>query len=359
MRKGLMAILLSAAMTAGLLAGCSGQKDAQMQPKQETEAAKEEKAEAATTAAGAQSGERQAETARAAETDWPKNPVQIIVGANAGGGIDTAARLIAKYMEKELGQPFVVSNVSGGAGSIAATQVKDSKPDGYTMLVCHEALLTNKISGVTEFDYDAFASGGIPFKVYTTCLLSKKYTTFDELIQAARDNPGTVKFGTELATNDTAIIAMMEDKFDVQYQLVDAGAVSDQIAAMMGDHIDFMKAPVGLVKDYVTSGDFHLLAFFNEQRNPDYPEIPTMQELGVDFVVDKFFFCGFPKDTDPAVIARFSEALKRVCENPDFQADAANVQYAVEYVAPEDTAAYFEQCKVRLQEYQDILDSHY
>ena len=110
--------------------------------------------------------------------------------------------------------------------------------------------------------------------MYTTCLLSKKYTTFDELIQAARDNPGTVKFGTELATNDTAIIAMMEDKFDVQYQLVDAGAVSDQIAAMMGDHIDFMKAPVGLVKDYVTSGDFHLLAFFNEQRNPDYRRFP-------------------------------------------------------------------------------------
>ena len=135
MRKGLMAILLSVAMTSGMLAGCSGSKDAQTQQKQETEAKKEEKTEAATTAAEAQSKETQAQASQAAETDWPKNPVQIIVGANAGGGIDTAARLIAKYMEKELGQPFVVSNVSGGAGSIAATQVKDAKPDGYTMLV--------------------------------------------------------------------------------------------------------------------------------------------------------------------------------------------------------------------------------
>ena len=249
--------------------------------------------------------------------------------------------------------------MAGGAGSIASTQVKDAKADGYTMLVCHEALLTNKISGVTEFDYDGFASGGIPFKVYTTCLLSKKYTTFDELKEAAKANPGAVKFGTELATNDTAIIAMMEQKFDLQYQLVDAGAVSDQIAAMMGDHIDFMKAPVGLVKDYVASGDFHLLAFFNEERNPDYPEVPTMKELDVDFVVDKFFFCGFPKDTDPAIIEKFTKALESVCQNPEFQADAKNVEYAVEYMAPADTDAYFEQCKVRLQEYQDILDSHY
>lgn len=81
--------------------------------------------------------------------------------------------------------------------------------------------------------------------------------------------------------------------------------------------------------------------------------------MGVDFVVDKFFFCGFPKNTDPAIIQKYTEALKRVCENPSFQADAKKVEYAVEYVAPEDISAYFEVCKIRLQEYQDILDSHY
>lgn len=345
MRKQTLCMGLAIVMAVGMLAGCAGKKP---------EESVEKPAERAT-----EQSVKEVEAGEESEVSWPENPVQIIVGANAGGGIDTAARLIAKYMERELGQPFVVSNVAGGAGSIAANQVKDAKPDGYTMLVCHEALLTNKISGVTEFDDDAFASGGIPFKVYTTCLLSKKYSTFDELVEAAKTNPGTIKFGTELATNDTAIVAMIEDQYDVQYQLVDAGAVSDQIAAMMGDHIDYMKAPVGLVKDYVASGDFHILAFFNEERNPDYPDVPTMRELGVDFVVDKFFFCGFPKDTDPAIIQTFASALERVCENPDFQTDAKNVEYAVEYTAPEDTADYFADCKVRLQEYQDILDSRY
>ncbi|MCI8660408.1 MAG: tripartite tricarboxylate transporter substrate binding protein [Lachnospiraceae bacterium] len=352
MKKRALGVFLSVMMAASVLVGCS---DSKKEAEKGTEKVNEMQK-------GKDSGTEKEPSLAAelgTEISWPENPIQIIVGANAGGGIDTAARLIAKYMEKELGQPMVVSNVAGGAGSIASNQVKDSKTDGYTMLVCHEALLTNKISEVTDFDYDGFASGGIPFKVYTTCLLSKKYSSFDELKEAAKANPGTVKFGTELATNDTAIIAMMEEAFDLQYQLVDAGAVSDQIAAMMGDHIDFMKAPVGLVKDYVASGDFHVLAFFNEERNSDYPEVPTMKELGVDFVVDKFFFCGFPKDTDPAIIDKFAKALERVCENPDFQADAKNVQYAVEYVAPEDTDSYFEECKVRLQEYQDILDHHY
>ncbi len=90
-----------------------------------------------------------------AEISWPENPIQIIVGANAGGGIDTAARLIAKYMEKELGQSMVVSNVAGGAGSIASNQVKDSKSDGYTMLM-------RKVQMCGLLYYDPGDYGAIP-----------------------------------------------------------------------------------------------------------------------------------------------------------------------------------------------------
>lgn len=290
---------------------------------------------------------------------WPSQPVQIIVGANAGGGIDVAARLIAKYMTDYFGQSFVVTNMAGGAGSIASNHVRSQKPDGYTLQVAHEAILTNKISGTTPFDYDGFAVGGIPFKVYTTCLLSKNYSSIDELVAAAEKNPGKIKFGTELATNDTAVIAMMEETFNVKFQLVDSGAVSDQIGSMMGNHIDFMKAPIGLAKDYIESGDFHVLALFNEERNPVYPDVPTMKEEGVDFVVDKYFGCFFTPGTDPQIIDKFSKALEEICQNPDFIKDAEAIAYTVEYVSPADMPAYLESCKTRLVEYQNLLESHY
>ncbi|MDR3201490.1 MAG: tripartite tricarboxylate transporter substrate binding protein [Spirochaetales bacterium] len=291
------------------------------------------------------------------QTDWPKQPVQIYVGANPGGGIDTAARLMGKYLEKELGATFVVSNMAGGAGSIAARQVQNSRPDGYTMLVCHEALLTNKISGITDFDYDGFEAGGLCLKVYSTCMLSRKYKTFDALLEAARRNPGKIRFGTEIATNDTAIIAMIENEKKVRFQIIDSGAVSDQIASMMGDHIDFMKAPVGLAKDYIASKAFNILGFFNENRNAKYPGVPAMKEKGINFVVDKFFFCGFPKGTSPAIIAKFTQALKNVASNRAFVAEAENIDYAVDYMSPQEIPAYFELCKARLQEYQTLLDN--
>lgn len=292
----------------------------------------------------------------ALSVDWPQHPIQIYVGANPGGGIDTAARLMGKYLEKELNQTFVVTNMSGGAGSIAARKVKESQPDGYSMLVCHEALLTNKISGITDFDYDGFAAGGLCLKVYSTCLLSRKYKTYGELLDAARKEPGRVRFGTEIATNDTAIIAIIEDTEKVQFQIIDSGAVSDQIASMMGDHIDFMKAPVGLAKDYVAKGEFHILGFFNEKRNTKYPEIPTMQEQGIDFVVDKFFFCGFPIGTEPGIIDKFTMALKSIAKNPDFIKEAENIEYSVDYMAPDELPPYFEKCKIRMQQYQDMMD---
>lgn len=357
MRKRISCLILSLGMLLSLTACGGSASSGSSSAAATTAAAAVTTAAAEKEASGTESAS--AEAGAAEDIAWPENPVQIVVGANAGGGIDTAARLIAKYMEKYLGQSFVVTNTSGGAGSIAANDVKNSKADGYTFLVAHEAILTNKIAGTTDFDYDGFDCGGIPFQVYTTCLLSKKYSSVSELVEAAGANPGSVKFGTELATNDTAIIAMMEEKFDVSFQLVDAGAVSDQIASMMGDHIDFMKAPVGLAKDYVASGDFHILAFFNEERNPDYPEVPTMAEEGVDFVVDKFFGCFFPQGTDPAIINKFSSTLEQICQDPDFQADAADVMYAVDYIAPADMPAYFEKCKVRLVEYQELLETHF
>ena len=340
--KKWMSLFLALVLSCALFVGCSPAEEAQPQP------ATDESKPVETI-----SGENTPK-----DIAWPTQSIQILVGANAGGGIDTAARLIAKYMEQELGVSIVISNMAGGAGSIAATEVKNANPDGYTLLVCHEALLTNKISGTTDFDYDQLACGGIPFKVYTTCLLSKNYKTFEELIEAAKANPGALKFGTELATNETAIAYMIEDAYGVDLTLVDAGAVSDQTAAMMGDHIDFMKAPIGNVKDYVNSGDFSILAFFSEQRVSAYPDVPTTLEKNVDYIVDKYFGCFFPKGTDQAIVDKWAAALEKVCQNPDFLAEAENLMYTVDYVAPADCPAYLEDCKSRLYKYQEVLDTH-
>ncbi|MFQ3621155.1 MAG: tripartite tricarboxylate transporter substrate-binding protein [Spirochaetales bacterium] len=90
------------------------------------------------------------------ELDWPKNAIQILVSYNPGGDTDFNARTYAKYLEKELGQPVVVVNVAGVGGTLGSRKVKDSPPDGYTVLFYHTAMIVNQITDMVPYGFEDF-----------------------------------------------------------------------------------------------------------------------------------------------------------------------------------------------------------
>ena len=89
--------------------------------------------------------------------------------------------------------------------------------------------------------------------------------------------------------------------------------------------IDVINTQYGLTKDYFTSGDFISLGLLSNQRNPLFPEMPTTKEAGFPMEFNKFFFYGMPKATPAAVVDKFSAAMKKVVENPEYKAEAAIV----------------------------------
>ncbi len=320
-------------------------------------ATSEPAAESAATQDTAEDTADTEETAMAEDIAWPEKPIQILVGYNAGGGVDTAARLFAKHLEPELDTTIVVTNISGGGGTIASRQAKDSDADGYTMFFTHEALQTSKLAGTVDYDHNEFENASVNMKVYTVGLYSQKYATMDELVAAAEANPGTIKFGVDMGTSEWAVVAAMEEHFGVQFQMVDAGAVSDQIPSVLGEHIDFMKAPVGLVKDYVTEGDFNILAFTSEERVESYPDVPTLNELGLEYVTQKYYGSFFPEGTDPAIVAKFDAAVKAVSENPEFIAEANALDITVDYLALDEIDPYFDECMSRYEGDIEIMEN--
>ena len=87
---------------------------------------------------------------------WPTRPVQVIVPAGAGGDTDFNARQMARYFEKLAGKPMVVTNVNGGGGTIAMSQVQDAAPDGNTVFFGHTGMLiVNEVSGLIDYKFDA------------------------------------------------------------------------------------------------------------------------------------------------------------------------------------------------------------
>jgi Uncharacterized protein conserved in bacteria len=221
----------------------------------------------------------------APKTNYPERPVQVIVPTGSGGDTDINARIISKYLEQELGQPLVVTNVTGAGGVIGSRQVKDANPDGYTVLFFHYGTLTQTLMGTADFYLlDDFDVVGIPILDNTSVIVAKKgkYTNMQDLISDAKANPGQVKFAIEVGTVAHLIGYILQDYADVEFKLVDTGAAATKYAALLSGQSDAFFAQYLGVRDYVESGEFQLLGLIADERNPGLPDVPTLIEQGID-----------------------------------------------------------------------------
>lgn len=222
---------------------------------------------------------------------FPEKPVNLVVQFSAGGTTDMAMRVLAELAGKSLGQPVVVTNKTGGGGAVAYGFLANSQADGYT-IGCFSAGASSTAPRMMEvnfdvkkdFDYiircgDYFMSIGVsndsPFK------------TLEDLIEFGRKNPimygssgvsSAVSFSTEVF-GDLAGINLQHVPFD--------GGIA-AVTALMGGHIQM--AACAEVAEHTKNGNIRMLAVFSDERHPDFPDVPTLKELGFD--VGLPFFVG-------------------------------------------------------------------
>ena len=349
---------LSAALmiSAGMLAFCacggkSTSETAAPAAKAAATAAPETTAAPDTAAAPGTTAAPDTTAAAEADTKWPERAVSIIVGANPGGGQDASARLYAKYLSKYTGQAFTVTNISGGSGSIASSQAKDSKPDGYTILMSHEALENNKASGTVDFDYTSFDIGGIGLTSKSQALITngKKFKTMDEMIEYAKANPGDIIAGTEWGGSSHQNLLSVEACLGIDLDIVDGGTVGERTAAMAGGHMDLQIASIGNVADYIKTGEFIPLIMFNDSVIDTYSEYPCSTDYGIDYVYDKFYGLFLPKGTDPAIIAKCNSLVEQMVADPEFIAEAEALELIPGVI--EDPETYLDNALAHLIEY--------
>ena len=136
-----------------------------------------------------------------AATDFPKKPIQIIVPLKAGGDTDYNTRVLAKYLQKYLEKPVVVTNVDGGATMIGMQQVLSSKPDGYTMVINGLDLYIPSLMGTTDITLDSFKTVGIPLFDNCTVLVTNSasgYKNIKDLVEKTKLNPNKIEYGMKI-----------------------------------------------------------------------------------------------------------------------------------------------------------------
>ncbi|MCM3571380.1 tripartite tricarboxylate transporter substrate binding protein [Neobacillus mesonae] len=280
------------------------------------------------------------------KSSYPSKPIQVIVPAGAGGDTDLNARLLGKYLEKELGQPIVISNVNGAGGSVGAKQVLDSNPDGYNVLFFHNSLLLNKILGLVDYSYDSFKLAGISLldQGNTFIVNSKsKFKDLKDMIAYAKKNPGKVTIATEVGGFTHLQLKALEKDQGIKLNIVDVGSASEKITALMGNRVDIVPTSLGLVTDYIKSKKFRTLGIMAKDRVDLMPDVPTFIEQGANVSFEKFFFYGFPKETPDDVVEKFSKAVEKVVNNKEYIEEAKKSLVTPTYMNPQEAFDYIKE----------------
>ncbi|OZI80039.1 MULTISPECIES: tripartite tricarboxylate transporter substrate binding protein [Bordetella] len=250
-----------------------------------------------------------------AKTDFPTKPITLIVPFPAGGSTDRHFRVIAQEASKHLGQNVVVENRPGAGGTLGPSNMaKTAKPDGYTISQYPLGMLRMPYMHKTDWD---------PLKDFTFILGLSGYTfgftvrsdspfkTFDEYIQAARDKPGTIDYGsTGVGSSPHLLMEEVAINAKVKLNHVPFKGNADMQQALLGGHIMAQSDASGW-DQFVDAGKMRLLVTFGEKRTKRWPDVPTAQELGYGVVSTSPYGLAGPAGMDPEVVRILHDAFKK------------------------------------------------
>src|SRR5690625_2069030 len=180
--------------------------------------------------------------------EYPTKPIEVVVPVGTGGDTDLNTRITAKYLEQELGESIVITNVEGSGGSTGIKEVLSKEADGYAVLAYHNAMLVNNIYGLADYTSEDFKYAGVGILDQSNTFLASKDAEFDDLeslIEHAKDNPRKVKVATEVGAMTHLQILEFEQETGVEFNIVDAGGASDKITALLGGRVDIVPTSLG------------------------------------------------------------------------------------------------------------------
>jgi len=253
---------------------------------------------------------------------YPNKPITLVTHSSAGAGGDIFLRNLAKHLEGIVNVPIVVENRSGGSSARAVSYVATSPKDGYILYGSTPTMLQTPILTRTPnsfLDLEPVANVFFdPMILYVKA--DSPWKTLTDIINTARQRPGTIRFGAATPGSVEHMIAYQLQKVaKVQVQPVTFEGGGDLLLAVLGGHVDLGVGEYAEVASQVQAGQVRVVNTFTAQRLPG-TVIPTAKEQGVDVVVEKFRGLLGPKGMDPAAIAYWENAVKRALAKPAYRA---------------------------------------
>jgi tripartite-type tricarboxylate transporter receptor subunit TctC len=252
---------------------------------------------------------------------YPTRPVEIVVPYGAGGSTDLVARTLAQQLQTRLGQPVVVLNKPGGAGTIAVTSVMRAEPDGYTLLLGFTTELgvmphISKAARYSMADFTPIAvTGDVPLVMIGAKQLQG--TTLKELLAEIGAAPGKFTYGGGLGSPSHISGAWMNRVAGLKMVHVPYKGGAQAVTDVIGGHIDIFYGGLAAAKGAIDAGAVKAFAQTGATRSTALPNVPTFVEAGLpDFDVGSWNVLLAPKGTPAEVVARLKTEVAAALATP-------------------------------------------
>lgn len=294
----------------------------------------------------------------AAELTYPTKPVTLVNPFPPGGTLDLHARAVASAIEPYLGRPMVVENKAGAAGAAGTQFVAASRPDGYTLLqgwtglslIPHVDVLLGRPSIFKREDFIPIArlTASPPLLVVHA---DAPWKTLGELIVEAKRRPNELKHssGGLYGISDLPLeILKLAAGFQMRHVPFTGGAPA--LTALLGKNVEANICYPGVCLPQVRAGKIRPLVVFGAARLPDYPDVPTVKELGHEAQFYAWMGIMAPKGTPPEVVAKLRGALGKLVQDASYQAVMARIGETMAYLDAEEFARAWEAESQRMGE---------
>jgi tripartite-type tricarboxylate transporter receptor subunit TctC len=258
-----------------------------------------------------------------AQEAFPNHAIRIVVPFPPGGLTDVSVRKIAQLVSQDLGQPFIVENRPGANGLIGTAQALRAPADGYTMIaVTTSVVLISPLLSKAGFDPLKDLSYVLNYAGPSHALIVRAdspYKTLDDLIAAAKAQPGKLSFGT-VGTSDAAYfgtVALSRAKGVTFNHIPYQGANQALMAVISGETVF---APTSNYSEMVKAGKVRPLVLLDKQRLASMPNVPTFTESGVDWQFPWITGLAVSGRTPEPVRKKLETAFLKAAQNGEFQA---------------------------------------
>ncbi|WP_424753186.1 tripartite tricarboxylate transporter substrate binding protein BugD [Methylobacterium sp.] len=257
-----------------------------------------------------------------AQSDYPNRPITIIVPHAAGGPTDTVSRLIAESMTRSLGETLVVENAGGAGSTVGAARAARAEPDGYTLMINHVAQASSgSLYRKLAFDPDADFDGvGLITDVPMTVVARKDFEPTDiaSYIAWVKEHGDEVLYGHAGVGSASHLCGMLlMDALDVKMTTVPYKGTGPAMTDLLGGQIDTMCDQTTNTIPQMTSGAIKGYAVTTPERIEVLPDLPTLQEAGLEgFEMTVWHGMFAPAGTPPEILEKLSGALQVALQDP-------------------------------------------